>query len=105
MTCVDESQTRRTTKRLNHCVSCSIKASMSGRKRLIDRVSSRKIFRVIISSIPWNIPFFRTLTIYRTNSGAFPATQLLQRQPGYIFIWKSHTVHLTYYTQAKPERR
>ena len=46
---------------------------MSGRKRLIDRVSSRKIFRVIISSIPWNIPFFRTLTIYRTNSGEMVA--------------------------------
>ena len=79
MSYMNKSQTRRTSQSGYHCMRQSIETGMSHGKSFVHGITGFKIFRVIISSIPWHIPLLGTLPIHISDAAAFPTTKLLQR--------------------------
>ena len=75
---MDKSQTWCTAQCSDYRRSKPIKADVSGRKSLIHRIACRKVFCIILSPVPRNVPFFCLLPIDFSHSCAFTSPQLLQ---------------------------
>ena len=66
-----------------------VKAGVSRRQSLIDRIGRLEIFVIVYTTVPFDIPFFRLLSVHFSYSTALTASKLLQSKPRNILIGKT----------------
>ena len=88
-------QCRRTPHRTYNSVSKPVKAGMCRRQSLIDRIGRLEIFVIVYTTVPFDIPFFRLLSVHFSYTTALTTSQLLQSKARNILIGETHHIHLS----------
>ena len=92
-------QTRCTPQCHDYRMGQSIQTGVPGGKRLIHQISGSKIFRPIHATIPGDPGCLRCFSVHIAYPASFPATQLLHRQLGNIFVREAQLIHFPHNRQ------